>query len=740
MTTTTSRKTDPIQYEILRHRLQSATEEAAVTMKRVSGSPVATEIGDLNVSIMDDKGDCVLLGQYSIAKGTTLSKVVKDILNNYQDNPGIHEGDAFICNDPYVGVMHQNDVALVMPYFRDGRLLAWVGAEIHQVDVGGPTPGQVQLGAKDIFGEAPLMPPMKILQNGKLLKDVERNYLRKSRVPDLVALDLRAKLAACNGLCHNIELIADQLGSDGLLDFFEDILNDAERLIRAKLRNIPNGTWYSRAYMEFEDKVYPIVVSLTKDGERMIFDFTGTAKQAPATINMTFESLEAHLCGSVVTSLCWDIPWTTGGISRVIEIRAEEGTLVRPTYPAGVSKSTTSIGLLMGSVVRLAISKMLLASGIYADRAMAGWPGSKAQEELHGINQYGQHFGADILDGMAGGGGARTWKDGIDTGGLGGSPKVGIANVEDYEQQYPLLYLYRRQLPDSGGAGMFRGGNGIDRMYIVHDQEEIPDVVMHSIGSKVPATAGLAGGHPAATNQFMIKRATNIEEELGSGKLLTDFDQVDAPAEYHGAMSRTSLRRGDVYRSISNGGGGYGDPLHRHPDLVAEDLRLGRISEDTARELYGVVIRDGEWQPEETAALRAQLRRERLARAVKPEASFSQVPVARKHRHIHDLMYTGLGTDGHPYYYCNCGCTLAAYEDDYLKHLPYRDAAFRETGKHVDPREIAGGEFYIRLYYCPDCGTQLNSEIMRKGDAPLPGDRIELSFTEDSEAAASPVA
>jgi N-methylhydantoinase B len=383
---------------------------------------------------------------------------------------------------------------------------------------------------------------------------------------------------------------------------------------------------------------------------------------------------------------------------------------------------------------------MLLASGIYADRAMAGWPGSKAQEELHGINQYGQHFGADILDGMAGGGGARTWKDGIDTGGLGGSPKVGIANVEDYEQQYPLLYLYRRQLPDSGGAGMFRGGNGIDRMYIVHDQEEIPDVVMHSIGSKVPATAGLAGGHPAATNQFMIKRATNIEEELGSGKLLTDFDQVEAPAEYHGAMSRTSLRRGDVYRSISNGGGGYGDPLHRHPDLVAEDLRLGRISEDTARELYGVVIRDGEWQPAETAALRAQLRRERLARAVKPEASCSQVPVARKHRHIHDLMYTGLGTDGHPYYYCNCGCTLAAYEDDYLKHLPYRDAAFRETGKHVDPREIAGGEFYIRLYYCPDCGTQLNSEIMRKGDAPLPGDRIELSFTEDSEAAASPVA
>ncbi len=140
----------------------------------------------------------------------------------------------------------------------------------------------------------------------------------------------------------------------------------------------------------------------------------------------------------------------------------------------------------------------------------------------------------------SGGGGARIYKDGVDTGGLEGAPRVSIANVEEYEQQYPILYLNRREYPDSGGVGKYRGGNGLDRMYTVHDADRIDDVIMHSIGSQVPATAGLAGGHPSATNLFMIKR-TGSENNVFSHGIPANFEGIEAQPEYFGAMAETSL-------------------------------------------------------------------------------------------------------------------------------------------------------------------------------------------------------
>jgi len=719
------RKTEPITFEILKHRLQSAVEEAAVTLKNVSGSPVATEIGDMNLCIMDKNGVCISVGQYTICKGTSLSKVAQDVLANYSENPGIYDGDAFICNDPYIGVMHQNDVAVVEPYYRNGELLAWVGAEVHQIDVGGPCPGQVQLGAKSIYGEAPTMPPMKLLKNGEFLADVERNYLAKSRVPDLVALDLRAKIAACNSLKKSLDNVAEQLGNQGLTDFLEDMCNDAEYLMRKMLLKIPNGTWHARGFLEFEEKVYPVVIHLTKEDDHMIFDFTGTAKQAPATINMTKNAIEGWMSAAVVSALCWDIPWTVGGIERTYTIVSEPGTLVNPTFPAGVSKSTTSLGLLLTSVLHSAMSKMLQTCPEYADRAMGAWPGSKSQEELHGVNQYGAVFGADILDGMAGGGGARTYKDGVDTGGLEGAPRVSISNVEEYEQQYPLLYLYRREFPDSGGIGMYRGGNGLDRMYVVHDQERIDDVIMHSIGSKIPATTGLSGGHPSATNLFLIQRKAGIEEMFQKGILSATFEEMGGETEIHAAMSETYLEKGDAYRTICNGGGGYGDALERDVKLVEEDVVNKRVSKEAAEKYYGVVCdAEGKADIEKSAELRKKIRRERLEAAVIPNPDMEQVEMVEEKHRIQKSVICGIGSDKKAHVFCKCGQNLGLTEEGYLKNLAYIDAPFAEAGKNTDPYNLSDGEFFIRMRYCPACGLELGSETLQRGLEPLPEDTI----------------
>lgn len=721
------RRTEPITFEILKHRLQSAVEEAAVTLKNVSGSPVATEIGDMNLAIMDRNGICISVGQYTVCKGTSLAKVAQDVLAHYKENPGISDGDAFICNDPYIGVMHQNDVAVVEPYFKDGELLAWVGAEVHQIDVGGPCPGQVQLGAKSIYGEAPWMPPMKLMRNGEIMADVERNYLAKSRVPDLVALDLRAKIAACNSLKKSLDQVVEQLGNQGLIDFMDDMCNDAEYLMRKMLLEIPDGTWHSRGYLEFEDDIYPVEIHLTKKKDHMIFDYHGTAKQAPATINMTKNAVAGWISAAVVSGLCWNIPWTIGGIERTYTIVSEPGTLVNPTFPAGVSKSSTSIGLLMTTVLHTAMSKMLQSSEAYADRAMGAWPGSKSQEELHGTNQYGEVFGADILDGMAGGGGARTYKDGVDTGGLEGAPRVAISNVEEYEQQYPLLYLYRREFPDSGGIGKYRGGNGLDRMYVVHDKERIDDVIMHSIGAQVPTTTGLAGGHPSATNLFLIQREAGIEELFQNGVLPTRFEEMEGKTEVYEAMSETHLDRGDAYRTICNGGGGYGDALERGYELIEEDVKNKRVSAECAEKYYGAVVaQDGTVDQEKSDALRSRLRKERLEKATIPNPELEKVKLEEEKWHIQKTIIGGIATDKKEHAFCKCGQNLGLAKEGYLKNLAYIDASFQEAGKNIDTYNLSKGKFFIRMRYCPNCGLELNSETLMKGLAPLPEDIIDF--------------
>ncbi|MCR5278254.1 MAG: hydantoinase B/oxoprolinase family protein [Lachnospiraceae bacterium] len=721
------RKTEPITFEILRHRLQSAVEEAAVTLKNVSGSPVATEIGDMNLAIMDRDGKCISVGQYTVCKGTSLAKVAQDVLANYKENPGIFDGDAFICNDPYIGVMHQNDVAVVEPYYKDGELLAWVGAEVHQIDVGGPCPGQVQLGAKSIFGEAPWMPPMKLMRNGEILADVERNYLAKSRVPDLVALDLRAKIAACNSLKKSLDNVVAQLGNQGLVDFMEDMCNDAEYLMRKMLVKIPNGTWHSRGFLEFEDDIYPVEIHLTKKDDHMIFDYHGTAKQAPATINMTKNAVAGWISAAVVSGLCWNIPWTIAGIERTYTIVSEPGTLVNPTFPAGVSKSSTSVGLLQTTILHSAMSKMLQSSQEYADRAMAAWPGSKSQEELNGINQYGDVFGADILDGMAGGGGARTYKDGVDTGGLEGAPRVAISNVEEYEQQYPLLYLYRREYPDSGGIGKYRGGNGLDRMYVVHDKDKIDNVIMHSMGAQVPTTSGLAGGHPSATNLFAVQRKADIEELFKKGVLPTTFEEMGGETEIHAAMSETSLSLGDAYRTICNGGGGYGDALDRTYDLIEKDVQNGCVSKEAAEKFYGAVFTaEGTVDTQKSDALRESMREERLKEATKPENLPDQVSLVEEKFRVQKTVIGGIGSDEKEHIFCRCGCNLGGKEDGYVKNLAYIDAPFIKAGAHIDPYNQSGGKFFIRMRYCPKCGLEINSETMMKGLEPLPEDSIEF--------------
>ncbi|MCI0635867.1 MAG: hydantoinase B/oxoprolinase family protein, partial [Actinobacteria bacterium] len=366
---------DPATFEILRHRLWYLNDEGALTISRTSGSPVATEVFDMNAGLMTATGDLVYIDNFICAQATTLSAHVKHLLAEYEENPGFGPDDVFLCNDPYVSVCHQNCVQTAAPIFYEDELVAWAGASLHVIDVGGPTAGQVQVDAADIFGEQPVIGPIKIVEKGVVRRDVEATYLRNSRLPELLALDLRAKIAAVQAIRRRLLDTFREFGAETVLAAMEDVIDYTERRLRTRLLELPDGTWRHRGYIEFGDRIYDCQVTMTKEGDHLTFDFGETAEQAPAVINCTVHGLVGGVLAAVMVYLCWEIPWSPAGVSRVLTIESRPGSVVHATHPAGVSKSTTTAIWEVRNLASITLGKMLAASERHRDRAMAGWQG-----------------------------------------------------------------------------------------------------------------------------------------------------------------------------------------------------------------------------------------------------------------------------------------------------------------------------------------------------------------------------
>lgn len=712
------RKVDPITFEVLRHRLWAINDEAAAVIRRVSGSPVAFDVNDFSNMLLDAEGNAFIVGVYMLSLAIGQDMLVRHILAHYRDNPGINPDDMFICNDPYICSPHQNDVIVVAPIHWHGELIAWAGVCIHQQDVGGPTRGSHGcIDAKSIFEEAFPMAPMKIMEAGVIRKDIEEEYLHRSRTRELNALDLRAKISSNLIRKRRIHEIIDQYGVGTVKDVIQGMIEYTETRLRARLRELPDGTWRHTTFLDHckpdGSVVYPIRLAITKKDDHLHFDFTGTAKQAPAIINCTYHGMIAAVIGSVLPYLCYDLPWSPAGVLRTITMHAEPGTVVNATWPAGVCKATTSAITMINTASNVCLAKMLAASEKYRDHTMATWLSVAPMQDLFGTDQRGEPFGATLLDPMAGGSGARSYKDGIDTGSIIRSLYLTISNVETYEFLYPILYLARNQQPDSGGAGTFRGGVGVCVLYTPYDTEEIPTNVMHSVGCEQPAGVGIFGGFPGATNQFLIKRATNILHLLETNFLPTLLEEIDGELEIEPGFKESNLRRGDVYCCITTGGGGYGDPLLREPARVLSDVQRHLVTREAARTIYGVVLDSEATQVDEqqTKALRASMRDLDGKRG-----EFTGPPLAGTVRGRSLTAYLLIDDSGErPLVRCRCGQLLGATGENFKTHAVIKETPLREAGPHVDPYDLGKGKFVFRQFLCPNCAVLLETEVALRG-------------------------
>jgi len=441
---------DPITFEIVRHRLFRIVDEAVITLKHVSGSAITNEGHDLMVSLYTADGGLLMGGVGFLHHLSCASQACKAILRRFKDR--LNEGDMFLLNDPYTAALHTSDVYIVSPIHYGGELIAWSACFVHVSDIGAMNPGGFCPDARDIFTEGFSSPGLRLIDRGRVCEDVFDTLLNMVRVPELVALDIRSMIACNNVARQRLQALYEKYGAGIVSEVSRALIAQSEKLLRARLRELPDGRWVARQYMDVAGKPLEIRLAMTKSGDGLEFDFAGSSAQAERGVNCTRWGAWGGLLAPLYPLLCHDITWNEG-VLKPIRMVAPEGTIINATRPAPVSIATVGAIQAVNNASLICLSKMLAASPKYAGEATAVWQGSHLCIQLFGRNQRGQDVIGSTTETFAGSGGARWAADGIDLGGEIPNPISRMANVETNEAMYPIRYLFRRRLCDSGGAG-----------------------------------------------------------------------------------------------------------------------------------------------------------------------------------------------------------------------------------------------------------------------------------------------
>ncbi len=720
---------DPVSFEVLNHRLLSISEEMGILYMRCSGSNVLITGNDAASAIMDADGALVAVGPYIVTQGNVLPLIVQATIDSAKRHGGFEDGDIFICNDPYLGAIHAPDFATVSPIFHDGELIAWVGASGHQLDTGGMDPGGFSVKAVDIHQEGLRMPPVKLVARGEVREDVLEWIINQVRDP-LVGLDVKGQIASLMAGRERIRELIDEWGVATLKDAMVRSVGFAADKLRARLDELPDGRWREVQYIDHdghESKIYQIICTLTKQGRHLTFDFTGTSENARGLINCTWSGLQAAVLSAVYINLCWDIPWNRG-VRDCLDIVSETGTVNNCAYPAPCAMATISGVIVTIDAAWRCLSQMLLASDTWRDEAMAVWSGTSMAPIFAGTSQHGFPFAATEMSHFGGGGGARTYADGVDTSGIVFNTTPNMPNIEDQESEYPVLYLFRRHLRDSGGPGRYRGGRAGELAYTVYDAPENDLVGLFAgTGAEMPNGIGIAGGMPGCAIRIGRFLGSDVADRIAHGHSLPD--RLEDMTGRHDIMAskheRVAIDAGDIWHHCWQAGGGYGDPLLRDPAACARDVARGAVSPGAAHDIYGVALTAaGDPDIAATEARRNAIRAERLAASVPvdPGDAMTCFPGVRQLRLGDALEIDG---DADAVSCPHCGHRHCGTRDNLLSHLREVLTPLSAAGP-VRGEDYDTGRFHLRQLCCGNCGALVDVQVALDG-APRPFMQIGLT-------------
>jgi len=708
---------DPTDYEVIRQKLWTINLAHGDTITRISGSPVLATL-DFNMSILTEDADVVMNAPYIqfLSAGAPLG--IRYIMEHFSGEPGIDAGDIYCCNDPWIAACHQMDVLFAAPIFFEGKLFGWVANAGHQYDLGGIVPGGWPQNAEDVYSDPVVLPPFKLVEKGKMRKDLEALYLRQSRLPDMVALDLRAQLAGVSFARDQIIQLCERFGAGTVKAAMRQMVDQAQENFRQKLLSIPDGTWTETRYLDDpmpgSRTTQRTRLLVTKTGDRLKISNAGTDEQTTGTNGIPFVTWSGSITGIISVSMLYEQLFAYGGSVRQIDYDPTPGTLTCVDYPAAVSggilHAVTMMNAMQAVLSRMMACSDKLKGDIVAPCAEFMLP------VLIGFNDRGEYFGQAILDAFACGSGARSFGDGIDTGGPSFSPLSMILNVEQLEQWYPFLCLYRCSDRDSGGAGKWRGGNGL-RLGITPYRAQSMSIVTNTGGQGATSQngQGLLGGLPSPASHYVIRKKTELKKLMADQRLPKSiFDMEAEETIWLGPKSNgTPIESGDVFEFRVGGGGGYGDPLDRDPELVVRDLEQGSISDEAARTIYGVDPSSEEATQYARERLREERRMWNRQDAVGERKSNA---TGEAERLVHEYVMAKDMGDERVLACSKCGERLAAYSDSYKRGALMNEVPVTYIPSAPDPARYIDDAMVLRRYACPGCFTQLSTDIARVGE------------------------
>jgi len=576
----TTASVDPITLGVVWGALQSIAVEIGTTVHKTAYSEQAREGQDFSVSVFDAQGRMVAQGPYSPGHMGAMSAAVRNALSAHPVET-LRPGDAILLNDPLLGSGHFPDFFITQPVFHDGRLVGFVVNIVHHTDVGGSRPGSQGVeGIFDYFQEGLRIPPTKVWMEYEEQAGVVGIIAANTRTPDKVLGDLRAQRSALRvGELRLVEL-AQRYGHDVLAAAMDEIIARSEASMRAAIRAIPDGVY---PFEDFLDDCGPgtdplrVAVTVTVEGDAVTIDYEGSSPQTASGMNSYINYTRSYSYAAVKCLTDPLAPMNEGAL-RPVTVRAPEGSFLNPRPPAGGGPRAIicyrTFEAVLGALAPALPERVAAAASHFANPTFGGWDRAR-----------GRRFVAYEL--VLSGTGARATRDGCEA--MAWAFNASNIPVEAQEAAQPIVVERFGFIPDSAGAGTFRGGCGIRRdMRFLADEGKLTNLSERQRF----APWGLFGGGPGRPARTVVNPGP--DEQPVHGKQSREFDY------------------GDVISFQQSGAGGYGDPLDRDPTRVLEDVLDEYVSVDAARTAYGVVIvgegMDLRVDATSTRALRHQMR------------------------------------------------------------------------------------------------------------------------------------
>ena len=539
---------DPIRLEVIRNALVAASEEMNISIWRTARSTVVRETLDYSTAIFDGSGNAVAQSTRIPVHLNSMSVCLEEIVTNWIPLSEWNEGDVILTNDPYAGGQHLPDFVAYKPIYRDGKRVAISATIVHHVDIGGGAPGSYFAGAQEVYQEGLRLPPIKLVDGGRMNASILAVIRRNSREPEKIGGDIAAQLAALDVGARAILRLVDRYGIAVVQAAMAAVLDQSEVAMRSAISAIPDGTYTFEDFVDDDGQEaigIKIRASVTIEGDKALIDLSGSSPQVPGPVNCTVNMAKSGVYCALLMAAGGGVMANTGAY-RPIEIIAQEGTVVSARSPAPVANRMATGHRIVTTVLgALAIANPeAIPAAYYGVSYVAALSAPDASGERR------VYFEIEV-----GGWGGHPESDGAN-GFSAGFHNLANSPLEMCEALFPVVFTRYGLIPNSGGDGEYRGGLGLAREWRL---EADWGVLSGNFDRFRFPPYGLNGGKPGAPGRFMLTRDGNTKQ---------------LPSKISGVQ----LKRGDKVRLDTSGGGGWGDPARRDPEARLADQRAGYVS------------------------------------------------------------------------------------------------------------------------------------------------------------------